>query len=315
MAMQPRNAHVVGMSELHVVLGAGQVGPRVARTLAERGHRVRVVRRGSGGLPGVEVVSLDLRDADAVARATEGATSVYHCANPLYSQWNELLLPMTRGIVSGVSRSGARLVALDNLYMYGDTSRMAPDSKPSPRSVKGRLRVEAAELMLGIGARIGRAADFFGPDTPLGSVFGERFYRRILSGKSGECFGDADQPHAYSYTPDVAAGLVALGTSRSAQGIYMLPTLPAEPTRAVIGRFYRELGKDLGVSAIPTWVLRAMGLFQPVVRELVEMVYQWEQPFVVDDSRAREELGLQPTPWDEAVPATLAWAKRAYARA
>ena len=97
------------MGELHVVLGAGQVGPRVAQALVERGHRVRVVRRTSRplALAGVEGMSADVGDAEAVARATDGATSVYHCANPLYFEWPKLLLPMTRGIVEGTRRSGA----------------------------------------------------------------------------------------------------------------------------------------------------------------------------------------------------------------
>lgn len=282
---------------------------------------MRVVRKSQGGaVPGAELVTADVRDADAVARVTAGATAVYHCVNPLYFQWPELLLPMTRGIVEGTARSGAKLVVLDNLYMYGDTTRMAPDTKPSPRSKKGALRVEAANLMLEADRRgdlrvaIGRAADFFGPRAPLGAIFGERFYRRVLAGKAGECLGDPDMPHSYSYTPDVAAGLVALGTS-DARGVYMLPVQPAESTRAVIGRFYRALGEDLGVSRAPTWVLRAMGVFSPVVREVVEMVYQWEQPYVVDDARIRDELGLAPTPWDDAIATTVAWARRTYAPA
>ena len=77
-------------------------------------------------------------------------------------------------------------------------------------------------------------------------------------------------------------------------------------------RFYRVLGKDLGVARVPTWALRAMGLFNPTVRELVEMIYQWEQPFEVDDARVRAEFGLAPTPWDDAVAATVAWGRSTF---
>ena len=102
---------------------------------------------------GVENVAVDVRDADAVARAAEGASVVYHCVNPLYQEWPEMLLPMTRGIVDGAARARARLVVLDNLYMYGDTSHMTEESPMAPVSKKGALRVQAAELLLDADAR------------------------------------------------------------------------------------------------------------------------------------------------------------------
>jgi nucleoside-diphosphate-sugar epimerase len=306
--------------QLHLVLGAGQIGPLVAERLLARGHRVRIARRSAAPsrLAGVETVTLDVRDPAAVAEAAAGAAVVYHCANPLYHQWHELLLPMTRGILEGTARAGARLVVLDNLYMYGDTARMNGATPVAPVSKKGALRAEAAQLLLDADARgdlpvaIGRAADFFGPDAPQAAAFGERFFRRALAGKSGECLGDPEMPHAYSFTPDVAAGLVALGLGERARGVWMLPVQPAESTRAVIGRFARALGSPLGVSAVPTWLLRAMGLFSPVIREVVEMTYQWRQPFAVDDAKFRAAFGFGATAWDEAIGATVAWGRAAY---
>ncbi|MBX3233723.1 MAG: NAD(P)H-binding protein [Labilithrix sp.] len=293
-------------SELHVVLGAGQVGPRVAQLLLAAGHRVRVVRQSATPprVRGVEAVTADVRDPDAVARATAGASVVYSCVNPPYDRWPELLLPMVRGVLGGVARSGARLVALDNLYMYGDTARMHEGSPLTPRSKKGRLRAEAGTLLLDAGAVVARAADFFGPDTPQ-SILGEHFFSRVLAGRSAQLFGDPDQPHSYSYTPDVARGLVALGAKADARGVYMLPVQPAESTRAVVARF----GRDIPISTIPTWLLRVAGVVAPTMRELAEMTYQWEQPFVLDDAKIRREHGLEPTPWDEAVATTLAWAE------
>ena len=123
---------------LHLVLGAGQIGPLVAQRLLARGLRVRIARRSAAPsrLAGVETVTLDVRDPAAVAKAAEGAAVVYHCVNPLYHQWPELLLPMTRGIVEGTARARARLVALDNLYMYGDTACMNEATKACPRPTR-----------------------------------------------------------------------------------------------------------------------------------------------------------------------------------
>jgi nucleoside-diphosphate-sugar epimerase len=305
--------------ETSLVLGAGQVGPMVAEGLLAAGQTVRIGRRQAAPsrVEGVENVAVDVRDADAVARAAEGAGVVYHCVNPLYHQWPGMLLPMTRGIVEGTAKAGARLVVLDNLYMYGDTSHMTEESPMAPVSKKGALRVQAAELLLEADAAgrvpvaIGRAADFFGPHTPLSMVLGAQFFPRVLAGKSALFFGDPDQLHSYSYTPDVAAGLVALGRG-GARGVWMLPVQPAETTRAVLARFGRALGADVKVSQVPVWVLRAAGVFWRTGAEIAEMTYQWQQPYVLDDTRIRSRFGLAPTPWDDAVATTVAWGRSEY---
>jgi nucleoside-diphosphate-sugar epimerase len=270
-------------------------------------------------VPGIEVVALDVRDADAVARAAEGASVVYHCVNPLYHQWPEMLLPMARGITEGTSRAGAKLVALDNLYMYGDTSHMTEATPVGPVSKKGALRVQAAEIMLeanargGSGVAIGRAADFFGPESAL-TVFGERFFQRVLAGQSAQLFGNVDLPRSYSYTPDVAEGLVTLGLHREARGLYMLPVNPPETTRQLVARFARALGREIRIELVPNWLLRAVGLFIPEVSEMAEMTYQWRQAYRLDDAKIRAEFGLTATPWDAAVASTAAWGMAAYGK-
>jgi nucleoside-diphosphate-sugar epimerase len=306
--------------ETHLVLGAGQIGPRIAELLAKEGHRVRIGRRTAAPsrAAGIETIAVDVRDPAAVASAARGADVVYHCVNPLYHQWPEMLLPITRGIVEGTAQAGARLVALDCLYMYGDTSLMNEASPLSPRSKKGELRVASAAIMLEADARgdlpvaIGRAADFFGPETPL-SVLGEHFWSRVCAGRSAQLFGDPDQLHTYSFAPDVAAGLVTLGRAE-ARGVWMLPVQPAETTRAVVARLARALGREIPIATVPRWVLRTIGVFQPMMRELAEMTYQWEQPYVVDDTKFRAAFGVRATPWHDAVEQTVAWARSTYGR-
>jgi len=306
---------------LHVVLGAGQVGSLLARRLAARGLRVRVVRRTATAAPGpgIEPRCADVRDPDQAATVMRGAAVVYHCVNPLYTEWATELPALTRGILRGAARSGARLVVLDNLYMYGaDTARIDELTPMAPRSRKGELRVQATESLLGAHLRgdvrvaIGRASDYFGPGAATTSIFGDRFFRRVLAGKSADCFGDPDQPHSYSFTPDVAAGLEALGRRDDAGGVWMLPVQPAESTRAVIARFGRALGRELEVSRIPTWALHTLGVVSPMLRETAEMAYQWRQPFAVDDRRIRAAFGVAATPWDQAIATTVAWAHTAY---
>ncbi|AKT37649.1 NAD-dependent epimerase/dehydratase family protein [Chondromyces crocatus] len=309
---------------LHVVLGAGQIGARLSKLLLERGHRVRMVRLGPSSPstnPDLTCVSGDMTDLAFAEEATRGASVVYDCMNPPYPRWPELLLPMARGALQGATRAGARLVALDCLYMYGRPSEpMREDTPHAPCSKKGALRVELANLRMGAHQRgdvqvaVGRASDFFGAALPF-SCWNERFFQRVFAGKPGECMGDPDMPHAYTYVNDVAHALRTLGAHEAAFGsVWHLPTNPAESTRALASRLGRALDLEIRMVRVPKLALRAVGLFSPFMREVAEMAYQWEVPFVVDDARFRATFGEGPTPVEEAVAETAAWARARFGK-
>jgi nucleoside-diphosphate-sugar epimerase len=326
-AMRVRKAKNPPMIEtkLAVVLGAGQVGRKLTELLLASGRAVRLVRRGPPlpSRPGLTQLAGNLADPSFAEEAGRGAAVIFDCLNPAYHQWDERLLPLGRGSLHAAVTAGARLVAVDNLYCYGRPSGpLREDSPMVPSSHKGTLRARLSELRLEAHAAgkvelaIGRASDFFGPETPTTGVFGERFFQRVLAGRSGEAIGDPDQPHSYSYTPDVASALLALASppaaASGANPVWHLPAPPAESTRAFAARFAAALGVPLTISRLPTLMLRAVGLFDPTVREVVEMTYQWETPFVIDDSRFRKTFGLGHTPVEAAVAETAAWAKRAF---
>lgn len=315
---------------LHAIAGAGQIGPRIAAQLRARGLRVRLIRRHAlaDAPPGVETVAADVADPAAARDALRGASVVYHCANPRYHRWAQELLPLARGLVAGATAAGARLVALDNLYMYElpADGRLTETTRVAPRSRKGALRAEAAAIMLDAHARgdvavaIGRAADFVGPGG-TNSVLGDRFWTKLFAGKPVEVYGDPDLPHSYSYIPDVATGLVTLGLREpgtpDGDGVYgrvwHLPVLPAEPTRAWIDRFARAIGTVPRLTRMSPLLLRAVGLFLPEAGELPEMMYQWRSPFRLDDAAFRARFAATPTPVTEVVDASVGWARSVFA--
>lgn len=310
------------MSQLAVVLGAGQIGMKVAELLLAQGMSVRVVRRGAPGAarPGLSWASGDLSDPAFAEQAAKGADRIFDCVNPVYTEWPRLLLPLGRGALTAARTSGARLIALDNLYMYGrPDGPMREDAPLRPCSKKGELRARLSELRDEAAQKgevrlvVGRASDFFGPEITLTGVFGDLFFQRVLAGKSAQVIGDPDVPHSYSYGPDVARGLVALGADPDAEGVFHLPVNPAESTRRVIERMGEALARRISVSAAPDFVMRALGWFSPMMREVAEMTYQWRSPFALDDTKFRARFGFGATPWDEAIGATAAWAKRHYA--
>jgi nucleoside-diphosphate-sugar epimerase len=305
---------------LHVVLGGGQIGDRLAQQLAGQGKRVRIVQRTerSEQRKNITRLSGDITDLAFAERAAQGASVIYDCMNPAYHQWPEFLLPIARGALHGATRAGARLVALDCLYMYGiPDGPMREDSPRNPVSKKGALRVSLERLRMAAHERgelsvsIGRASDFFGKNVPL-SAFGPRFYERLYAGKAIECFGDPDLLHSYTYADDVARGLAVLGAHDEASGVYHLPTPKAESTRALSERIGRALGREVRMTRVPRWMMRGLGLFSPLMREMVEMMYQWEVPYVLDDTRFREAFGVSATPIEQAVAETAEWARAQY---
>lgn len=308
---------MTGMNEIHTVFGAGQVGTKLAKLLASEGKAVRLVRRGAPGeaIEGVTWLPGDATDDRFADAACRGARVVYNCANPRdYTKWDGVLLPLYRAIRGAAGRAGARLVQLDNLYMIGAPSR-APFDETEPRrpcSPKGDLRARLeAELFEAhargeVEATVGRASDYFGPETPNAAVFRPDVYERIAAGKSVLVLVDPDTPHSYSYTPDVARGLAVLGARPEAAGrVFHLPVSAQVTTRDLVARFAAHAGTTAAVRRVPSWALSAAGLFVPLAAAIAEMSYQWDAPYVVDDGLFRRTFGVEPTPLDAAIAETM----------
>ncbi len=313
-------------NDLHVIFGAGQIGPHLAGQLLATGRRVRIAKRSrSGAPPGAELVTGDATDAEFCAAATRGAAVVYHCMNaPYFAKiWSDLVPRFMENLIAAAGRAGARLVVLDNLYMLGRPSdgRLNEDTPQSPRSRKGAIRARAADRLFEAHRRgevcavSGRASDYYGPGGTQ-SHLGDVFWPGVMGGKAGRVVIDPSAVHTYHYIPDVAAGLAALGTAEDDVfgRPWMLPCAPAGTLRELVERLSKHLGREIKIARLPRLLMKAMGLFVPILRELDEMAYQWEGPFIVDDSRFRARFGLLPSAADEAARATVAWATEAYRR-
>jgi nucleoside-diphosphate-sugar epimerase len=310
--------------ELHVIFGGGQVGQPLAGILRERGLRVRMVKRSAGAPSGVELMQGDASDRNFCVEAARGASTVYHCMNPPYSSkiWAEMVPKYIENLIAAAGASGARLVVLESVYMLGRTGGrpMNEDTPMNPCSKKGEIRAREAQRLFDahrrgeVRATAGRAADFYGPGGTLSHV-GDRFWGPAIAGKKGQVMVDPDAIHTFHYVPDVSAGLATLGTaSDDAFGKpWMLPCTPAESMRSLIARFSRYLGRDIGISVFPRWAIKVLGLVVPILGEVEEMEYQWEEPFIIDDRRFRERFGAEPTDVEKAAADTVAWAKTHYA--
>ena len=307
------------MADTHavqVVVGTGPLGLAVSRELRHKGEPFRLVSRGglSDGSAGTEIVVADVSDAADARRAFDGASVVYQCASPRYSQWPTLMPALMRGVIEGASAVGARLVYGDNLYAYGRVSGTLTEDLPyKPVSPNTRTRAEVAEAVMKanadgrVRATIGRGSDFFGPHAVNSSV-GVRVFGRLLRGKPAQVLGNPDVPHTVTFLDDFARALITLGSRDESLGeVWHVPSAETVPVRRFVELIAEQSGGPAKMQSMPSWMLAIIGLFKPDVRAVREVLYQSEEPWVVDHSKFERAFGAYPTPHPEAIKATLDW--------
>ncbi|MGY1666397.1 NAD-dependent epimerase/dehydratase family protein [Geodermatophilus sp. SYSU D00696] len=302
-------------SGVHAVVGAGGVtGRRLVAHLHAAGHRVRAVTRDGRdvGTPGVETAAADAADGAGLAAACRGAVAVYHCVLPVLARWADDLPVVTDALLDAASRVGARLVYADDTWMYGRVDGpMTEDTAWRPVSAKGVLRAWVAERVLHAAAagRLPvssvRAGELYGPG--VRSLVAGNLFRAARLGLPVQWVGDPDLPLTPTYVDDFAATLAAAGTrDTSDAGVWHVPHPGVTTGRALAAEACRQAGTTLRLVAHPGARLHLLGRVHPLAAEVAGMAYQFEQPFVVDGSRAERAFGLSPTPYPQGIHRTLA---------
>jgi nucleoside-diphosphate-sugar epimerase len=299
---------------LHVIVGKGPVGMTTAELLVAGGHEVRVLSR-SGGRSGggIEHRQLDAADADAVAGAARGAAVLYNAVNPAYHRWPTDWPPVAAALLSAAERTGAVLVTMGNLYQYGrPAGPMTPESPMAATDTKGRVRARMWADMLAAheAGRVRvtevRAADFVGPQVPAGHSHLQRQLPALRAGRRAWVVGDPDVPRGWSFMDDVACALVTLGGDERAYGRAWHVPSAIRSQRQALTDLAAALGRPQPrVSGIPWPVLRGIGLGSPMMREVVDVRHQFDQPYVIDASATTATFGLTATPWSEVVAAAV----------
>ena len=307
------------MSVNHVVLGTGAIGRSIAEELVKRGESVCMVNH-SGSMEEcpaeVEVVASDLYDPAQVREVTRGAKVVYQSAQPNYFEWPEKFPPLQKSIIEGLTGSGAKLVIVENLYMYGETNGKALSEdlpyKAHTRKgkVRGEISVSAFEAHQQGRLRVtaGRGGNFFGP-WGLNSSMGERVFYPLLKGKPAQLIGRTDLPHTHTYVKDFGKALVILGEREEADGqAWHVPNDRPNMTQGDLVRlFAEEAGVEPKMNSMGKLMMSIGGLFIPEAKELVEMMYEFEKPFVIDLTKFDRTFGMQALPIREAIRETVAW--------
>ncbi len=235
---------------------------------------------------------------------------------PPYPDWTKEFPSLQAGVLAAAQASGPRLVSMENVYMYGRPGGrpLTEDRSYDAHTKKGQLRARMARRLLEahragrVQVAIGRASDYFDPRGGAQSNLGDRVMRPALAGKSAIVLGDSNQPHTYTYIPDIGESLAVLGEHQDAPGeVWHLPNDPdTRTTRQLVEIVYEHAGQPrTKLRTVPPLMLRALALKDPTIRELLEMQYQFAEPFIVDSSKFATKLGVQATPVDEALAGTV----------
>lgn len=302
------------MSATYLVTGAGPVGATIATQLAERGERVRLATRSGSGPDHerIERVRLDVNHAADLERAMNDVTAVFHAIHGSRYQaaaWRAELPAAEQAVMDAAAKAGVVVVFPESLYSYGPVTEAMTEETPSVATA-GKLGVRTELLR----ARSEHAADtvsmvasdFYGPSVRA-AMAGERMVTRLLVGKSVQTIGSLDQPHSFTYVPDLAAAMIAAADRPQVWNrVLHAPTAPA-PTQRELVRMFAEVA---GVPApriltVPARVLRVLGVLGGTLREAAETSYMFEKSFVMTSAMSEELLGLRPTPLREGLAATV----------
>jgi len=296
----------------HVVVGAGLIGRRVAKRLIDRGDAVTVLTRRGTELPGARAVAADASDTAVHTTAATGARTIFLCANPpIYSaeEWARVWPPIFRAAIAAARTTGAALVVMGNLYPYGQPqgpmTEHSPELTTSPKGLirkAGWAAVKAAHDAGELRAVEVRASDYFGPGAGPTALLGERFFVPLLESKPVRVVGDPSLPHSWSYLDDIAETLVAAGDYPGQWGrVWHVPSGAPHSELEIAETVNEWFGAAGKIAPIPQTALRALALFSPQLKGVLDESYQFRHPFVLDASESERMLGVHATPWEQAL--------------
>lgn len=300
---------------MQTILGAGgTIGTELAKALPKYTDQIRLVSRNPEKVnPEDQLHPADLLKAEEVEKAVAGSDVVYLTVGLPYNikVWASQWVPLMKNVIGACEKHQAKLVFFDNIYMY-DPNHLAPmneETPINPPSKKGKVRAKVAKMVTDevaegrLTALIARSADFYGPGIEGSSMLTETVFNNLAQGKKADWLGGLDYKHSFTYTPDAGKATALLGNTPEAYGqVWHLPTAPVPPTgREWVAAIARELGVDAKSRVAPKWMVRIIGLFNPVMKEMVEMMYQYDRDYVFDSSKFEKHFDFQPTPYEAGI--------------
>jgi nucleoside-diphosphate-sugar epimerase len=307
---------------MQTILGAnGTIGSILAKELMQYTNSIRLVSRNPKKVNATdELFPADLSDIAQVDKAIAGSDVVYLLVGFEYTLkvWQEKWPKLMQAAIDACIKHNAKLVFFDNVYLYDINSipHMTEDSPINPPSKKGMVRRQIADMLMAavkegkLKGLIARSADFYGPDNDKSFLI-EVVYKNIKKGKKPNWFIKADKKHSFTYTPDAAKATAILGNTPDAYGqVWHLPTDKNVLTgKEMIRLFTTAMNVPDKVFTLPMWLLKVLGWFMPLMREMLEMMYQYDRDYVFDSTKFNTRFNFTPTTYQQGVKETIAQTK------
>ncbi len=309
---------------MQTILGAGgAIANELAKILAAKNEPFRLVGRKPKPIEGGEVFAADLTDGEQTIQAVSGSKVVYLLAGLAYdiNVWRQSWPRIMANTIEACKRAQAKMLFFDNVYMYGRVAGAMTEETPyAPCSKKGEVRARIATALMdevkagNLTAMIARSADFYGPYTKNG-VANTLVFEAFAKGAKTSWLANADVPHSLTFTPDAARGVEMLAGRESCWNqVWHLPTAGNPPTgRDLMTLAAREFGVEPWFRTLGPVMIRVGGWFNPTVRELHEMLYQNDSPYLFDSTKFAREFGFAGTPYEEGIHLTAESYKSAQA--
>jgi nucleoside-diphosphate-sugar epimerase len=299
---------------MQTILGSGGgIGVPLSRELRTYTDQVRLVSRNPKIIHDTdELFPADLSDPEQIEKAVAGSEVVYVVVGFEYklSVWQKTWPAFMKSVIAACKIHGSKLVFFDNVYAYARTAipHMTEESLIQPPSKKGMVRKQLHEMIMDevekgeLTALIARGADFYGPENK-NSAFSIMVAENLLKGKKAQVMGNPDKVHNYTFTPDAAKATALLGNTGDAYNqVWHVPTTREKWTnRQWIQAVADEVKTKARIQPFPVWMMHLLGLFMPVMKELPEMLYQYDQDYFFDSRKFEQRFGMKPTPPEEGI--------------
>jgi len=313
----------------HLILGfTGGIGRAVAASLSKRNIPMKVLVRDANkaekytnGIQNLEIVEGDASKPEDLNKAFEGIKYVYYCINVPYNQWEEKALPLLKKCVDAAIKYEVKLIFPGNVYVYGNAKYNPVDEKHphAAHTKKGQIRMEMEEMLAlakqddGLDYTIIRMPDFYGPYVING--FSEQLYVNAIKGKAMRWIGNLDVELEMIFIEDGGEIMVMTALNDKSNGeVFNIAGFSITSSRKYLQEIINQANSKSKFSTLNSnLVFNIIGLFNPVVKELIEMLYLKREKLILNGQKFKDTIGPLPTTdYSEGIKQTLIWAKNFY---